>query len=213
MRIDTTPKLMEAARMAINNTLEDSELQKKMSNYGFPQKRVLEGKSLLEQLQILLDTQEQHYDERSDLSTQLKTDLQSSREIFTDHVKVAKIAFRNFPDTLRKLKIQRVDRSTWDWTLQAMTFYKKVTEHAEQMNKYDVSKEELEQAKVSVEALLVLKDRLMKKKGTAEGSTRRKNESVKTLRDWVREFHAASKLAMKDNPQLLEAYGLVVKAS
>lgn len=72
--------------------------------------------------------------------------------------------------------------------------------------------EELQQAKASVEALLALRDDRMLKKGEAENCTVSKNDAAKQLRSWVREFHAAARLALKDQPQKLEAFGIRVRS-
>ncbi len=57
-----------------------------------------------------------------------------------------------------------------------------------------------------------MKDQRLKKKADAENTTQTRNESLKALRKWLTEFHAAARLAFKDNPQMLEAFGIKVKS-
>ena len=57
---------------------------------------------------------------------------------------------------------------------------------------------------------IALRDDRMLKKGEAEDSTESKNQAAKLLKKWVREFHTAARLALKNNPQKLEAFGIEV---
>lgn len=210
MKKTSIARLFEAVGLAVNNTLEDADLQKKMANYGFPQKRLLEGQALLDQAQQLHQTKEQYYDERWDISSQIKADMKAAREQFIDHVQVARVAFRREPEILHKFRIKRIAGNTWDWTEQALTFYTKLEEYSGQMARHDVQAEELQQAKAAVEALLVMKGQRQKKKGAAEDTTHERNQAIKALRNWLTEFHASARLALKQSPQLLEIYGIMV---
>lgn len=105
MHLNSISNLLEIASLTINNTMKDKELQKKMASFGFPPKRMQEGKALLEQALMLDESKIRRYDERWELSYQIKTDLQSAREHFLDHVKVARLVFRHEPAMLHKLNV------------------------------------------------------------------------------------------------------------
>ncbi|MEK6479067.1 hypothetical protein WJR50_16085 [Catalinimonas sp. 4WD22] len=44
----------------------------------------------------------------------------------------------------------------------------------------------------------------------AENSTQEKNQVIKDLRAWYGEFRKLARIAFKDNPQVLESFGMVV---
>ena len=109
------------------------------------------------------------------------------------------------------IKIKRINHDkVWEWTAQAHRFYTLVTAHAPLMKKRGVLPEELQQAKAGIEALLAMKDRSSRIKGNAESATQERNRTLDALRAWHVEFRAAARLALKDMPQRLEAFGMKI---
>lgn len=45
----------------------------------------------------------------------------------------------------------------------------------------------------------------MKEKGESQDATKLKDTAFGELDDWMREFYAVAKIALEDNPQLLES--------
>lgn len=210
MNINSTPQLLEAASLAINNTMKEADKQKVMANYGFSPKRMQEGKDLLDKTQVLHEVKDQHYDERWELSNQIETKLAVAHQNFAEHVKIARFVFRNEPTILYKLRINRISHGVWARTRQAKDFYTKVIPYAAMMEPQGVSLATLTEAKAFVEGIITMKEERTRKKGEAENTTDSKNQSIKMLRAWLTEFRAAARLAFKDTPQKLESLGISV---
>ena len=51
----------------------------------------------------------------------------------------------------------------------------------------------------------------LKEKGESQDATTIKDTAFAKLDDWMSEFYAVARIALEDNPQLLEALGLIVK--
>ncbi len=208
LSIDT---LFATARASVFNTLEDHALQERMTLYGFPPLRMQEGKNLLENAQHLHAQKDDLYFAWRTLSGQVGKDREAALQTFVDHVQVARVAFRKNPEVLEQLKINKINRSKkWEWTVQAGRFYTLITEHTATMKKFGVTAAELQQAQAGIEALLALKDQRMRKKGAAENATQQRNAALDALNAWLVEFRAAARLALKDTPQLLEAFDMKV---
>jgi len=191
--------------------MEDPALQNRMALYGFPLERMLEGKTLLENAQQMHSKKDDQYFEWWNLSGEVKKDRETALDTFVDHVKVARVAFRKKPEILHQLKINRINRSKlWEWTGQAHRFYTLIAEHTATMKKFGVTAEELQQAQAGIEALLAMKDQRMKKKAMAETTTQARNAAFNALNAWLVEFRTAARLALKDTPQMLEAFGMKV---
>ena len=171
-----------------------------------------EGQNILTLLQSTQQTQKACYDVRWQVSDQIKQELQTLRPTFVDHVAAVRFAFRHQPAVLRTFGVKRINSSRWGWVAQAHTFYQMLEAHTEQMAKFGTSSEELQQAKASVDALIELRDDYAFKKSEAEDATQSRNQLLKQLKEWVREFHGAARLALKDNPQRLEAFGIWVRS-
>lgn len=203
--------LFEIARMSVYNTLGDKKLQQPLGLYGFSQERILEGQTLLENSRHLHGQKDNQYHAWWNLSDHLKTDREKALQTFLDHVQVAKVAFRKQPGILHELQISRINRrKTWEWTVQAHRFYTILEEHTKVMKQFGIPQEELQQAKAAIEALLIAKDQRTKKRAEAESATQARNDAIEELRAWLIEFRAVARLAFKDDPQMLEAFGMKV---
>ena len=212
MQLSSLANIIRAARLAVNNTAKDAEVAKKLGQFGFPPRRMQEGVDLLTVVQEIQQVQKAHYDERWQISDQIKQELQAIRPLFTDHVAAARFTFRHQSAVLRTFNIQRLSNNTWTWVEQARAFYEMIGSYTEAMAAHGTPPEALMQAKASVEAVVALRDDLLYKKGEAEDTTESRNEASKRLRRWVSEFRAAARLALKDNPQKLEAFGIRVRS-
>ena len=52
----------------------------------------------------------------------------------------------------------------------------------------------------------------MKEKGESQDATKLKDTAFGELDDWMRDFYAVAKIALEDNPQLLESLGKFVRS-
>ena len=209
MKNGSIDSLFATARVSIFNTKEDAGLQNRMKLYGISPERIQEGDNLLTNARQLHTHKDALYFEWLNLSGQVEKDRESTLATFIDHVHVARIAFRKRPEILHQLKINRINRrKLWEWTVQADRFYKLISAHAATMKKFGITAEELQQARAGIEALLALKDRRTKKKAEAESATQKRNVALDALHAWLVEFRAVARLALKDTPQMLEAFGM-----
>ena len=210
MRLRTINNLTQAARLVVNNTAKDAEVAKKLGQFGFPARRIQEGKDLLTAVLEMQQAQKVCYDEGWQIANQIEQELLMLRPIFMDHVTAVRFAFRRDPAVLRTFDVKRISMNKWTWIEQARAFYETIGAYREQMAVYGVASEELAQAQASVAAIIELRDDRMHKKGEAEDSTESRDQASQLLKEWVREFHTAARLALKDNPQKLEAFGIKV---
>lgn len=205
-------ELFLTARTAIDNATAQPEILKNMGLYGFNQKRLQEGKALLENAIMLHDAKDGKYDEHNTVSEQTKADQKAARSTYMRHLEIAKIAFSNDPDMLRRLKPKPVSNRIAEWTNQARVFYIKVLPFAAQMEKYQVSQAEMQQAQAMIDAYLSSRNKRLQKKGEAEEATSVRNKAIKALRAWMSQFHSVARVALSENPQLLEALGVTVSS-
>ena len=52
----------------------------------------------------------------------------------------------------------------------------------------------------------------LREKGESQDATKLKDAPFIELEDWMREFYTVAKIALKDNPQLLESLGKFVRS-
>ena len=210
MKLRSTPEIIRAAQLAINNTRKDATVAKKMAQFGFPERRLQQGIDLLATVQDTQRVQKTCYDENWQLSHRIEQELQALRPLFMDHVTAVRFVFRRQPAILHTFKVKSISLSKWAWVEQAQEFYEAVPPHYEVLAAVGVSREELDQAQASVAAVLALRDDRLHKKGEAEDSTEARNQARRLLQEWIRDFRATARLALKDTPQKLEAFGIRV---
>ena len=210
MKTKTIPSLIEAVQLAIRNTSENREIQQKMSGYGYTPKRMQEGKALLAKVQLMNDTQQQHYTHARTMSQQIRQESDTALEVFREHVAIAKTAFRKEPLVIQELKIKKISNRRWGWVQQAINFYHQADAYLPQLQQYGAAPEAFQQNQAAAQALLALKAQRLKKKGDAENSTQAKAQAIRELRAWYGEFRKIARIAFQETPQILETFGVVV---
>ena len=212
MRLDTESKIMEAAKLAVSAMERQESVRLQMEIYGFTPEFRQKGSSLMNKAKGCQAMQKGLYDTQWSLSQQLNAELDAVHSQFKEHAKVARIAFRKDAGLLHTLKIDRFAKQAWPLVRQAEYFYARVLEQELNLQPYGVSKKEVEQAQASVARLLEMKENRTHTKGLAENCTQEKNAAFKELRQWVTAFRMMARLAFKDNPQMLEVFGMPVVA-
>ena len=211
MKLNKDESILDAARLAINSLEKDPLVQQKMSTYGFTAARVKEGKSLLSSAVRSQQQKDQHYSTQWTLSQQISEQLAAVQEQFRDHLRVARIAFRKQPAVLHSLKTQRIAPKGWPCVRQAAHFYQQIQSQKLSLSGYEVSAKVLQRAAAETTALLELRTERYRQKGLAESSTESKNQAFAALRNWVSECRSIARIALKDDPQRMEGFGMVVK--
>jgi len=62
-----------------------------------------------------------------------------------------------------------------------------------------------------VEAVEAAKFEYYREEGESQEATSQKNTDIEIIRNWMSEFFAIARIALKNKPQLLEALGLLVR--
>ena len=212
MNIRRDSDLLEAAQLALTNTQKHPEIQKRMAAYGFTPAQLRVGKKLLTTVEEKQLAQGRAQDERWALSQQVNAGLVSVRDQLKQHAVIAQVAFRRDPVLLYSLKISQIAALRWDMVRQAVYFYQQLENKKVDMVAYGVSQKELEQAQTAAVALLRMKEERTSAKAMAQISTRQKHEAQRALRQWLSEFRSIARLALKDQPQMLEVFGITVIA-
>ncbi len=213
MKITTTDQLIEAVKLVIRAISGDKTMQKKMSAYGFTPQSLQQGTKLLNGVELVSDTREQAQRNTRHLSHQIAQDQQTTRNTFRTHAAIARTAFREEPLLLQDLKVDKMVSGDWAWTKQALNFYKEAPTQMNRLQQFGATPESFQQNQAAVQALLDRKAQRLEGKGKAEDFTQERNRKIKELRDWYGEFRRLARIAFKENPQLLETFGIVVPST
>jgi len=210
MKLDTEQRILEAADMAITNTREDANAQQWMNKTGFTEQQLQEGSQLLQQARDCKAAQIQSYHDHFALCQRINQSKEEIGKRFREHLKVARIAFRQDASVLRALGADRPVKSHWQVIQQAEQFYYQLSQLSLSLEAYGISPETLRETEAAIAQLLLLKKERARKKAQAESSTQKKKKALQALRAWVMHTRNIARVAFKEDPQLLEMYGISV---
>ena len=211
MKKKTIAAEMAMAQIAIENALQQPTIQKKLAAVGYDRKTLLAGKSLSEEVRMLQSVQQDKYGEQYRSLDAFRQQMAEVQGRYQRHLKIARLAFadqRGRQEQLQMVGKRKIDIS--GMLEQMNTFYKKISLFASEMALYNTNPDELTQTQAMVAALYAARQRRLQYRGEAQDATQKRDEKRKQLRAWMSRFKKAARLALHDDPQLLEALGIVV---
>jgi hypothetical protein len=208
-----TQQLAEA-RIAIENTLSNPEIEKHLLQVGYSRKKVLEGKTLYANALQLQEDFEDKYGEQHGATKSFKQDLEAANVLYRRHRKLAKIAYENDRRKISVLKLRLpVPKTIEKWLLQANSFYKVLGKDTRMVEQFGVFTEELAQARAMTEALLEARNWQVSTKGFARNTTKQRNEALAALNAWMKEFRLSARYALRENKEMLKVLGMIAAPS
>ena len=212
MQLDTDERILDAAELALHTLEQDKEVLRLMKAHGYPADGTKVGKGLVKNATNARRQKDVCYDTQWELGQQVNAQQTALWAQFREHAKLARMAYRNEPGTLHTLRIERFEKSKWPGVRQAAHFYHKMQERKLSLQTFGVSEQEIQQATTNITDLMVLRKMRTRQKAKSESCTQVKNNAIRELRQWVMDTRSAARFAFKKNPQMLEAFGIVVRA-
>ena len=213
MLLDTDERILDAAQQTLHTLEQDKEVLKQMKAHGFPADGIKVGKTASQKATDARHQKDACYDAQWELGQQVNAQQTAVWALFREHAKLARTAYRNEPGVIHTLRIERFVRGGWPGVRQAAHFYHKMQERNLSLQTLGVSDQEIQQATTDITDLMVLRQMRTRQKAKSESCTQAKNKAVHELRVWVMEVRSTARLAFKKNPQMLEAFGVVVRAT
>ena len=202
-----------AAQVAIDNAISDSEVKSLLTELGYDDTRLNEGKTLLDTTNQLQQTQQKEYGDQFEATGALKEAWEKADKEYMRFVKVARIALKSEHALYQKLDLSGTRKKTLSgWLAQAKQFYLNAladTVVLEKMAAYGMTQAKLEAGKTQIEETETANASQEKEKGEAQQATLERDNAVDLLEDWLSDFIAIARIALEEKPQLLEKLGIV----
>jgi hypothetical protein len=207
---------LEQYRVALENVETQTEIATIMAEFGYDETIIAEGKALFIQTREAYDLNKKEDDETSESYTNFATLKESLAKTYTLHRKKGKIIFRKDTNTLNKLSLTGSLPSSYiKWLETVKKFYTVASAETEIQTKLirlKVTTEELNGTILLISNLEQARSEYLREKGESQDATKLKDKAFGEIDDWMSEFYAVSKIALEDNPQLLESLGKFVKS-
>ena len=208
-------KTLEQYRVTFENTESQPQIATTMAEYGYDSAKIAEGKTLYETTRQAFDSNQTETDEAAAAYALFEAKKDQLDDIYTAHRKKAKVVFRTDSVTADKLDILGIMPLAYvKWLETIRKFYKIAIADPDIQSKLvrlKITTPDLNAAQALIPEVEALRSAYLKEKGESQAATTIKDTALANLESWMSEFYAVARIAMEDNPQLLEALGLVVK--
>lgn len=198
------------------NLGKENPLSTEMKAYGYNNEKVATGKALYDKANELYLKNKKETAEETTVAMDYRNKIDQVKETYTSHRKKAKIIFKDQPDTLKKLAIAGSSpRNRAEFLKEVEIFYLNLDEDETLLNPLKIMKITSEEVKTQIQRLKEVQTahaNYLQEKGESQQATKDKDQAFANLEKWVREFYAIAKIALEDQPQLLESVAILVRS-
>lgn len=209
-------EILESSRIALQNVETNPVIKPLMESLGYNTAKIDNGKALLETTkttfnnnQTLEDTRAKAYKVFEDLKQEIET-------VYSKDRKKAKVIFRNQTLILKELALKgTLPKSYVKWLETVTTFYNVLNTNADILSQVvvvQITQEHVTAVIVQLNELENARGAYIQAKGNAQNATKTKATAFKELEKWMSSFYAIARIALEDEPQLLESLGKLVKS-
>ena len=209
-------EVLEQYRVSFENVEKQSEIATIMAEFGYDETLLTEGKTLLTKTRAAFDFNKKEDDETSEAYKNFTTLKENLATTYTLHRKKAKVIFRKESTTLNKLSLSgSLPTAYIKWLETVKKFYTVASSDSEIQSKLvrlKITTEELNGTIEQISNLELARAEYLREKGESQDATKQKDKAFGEIDDWTSEFYAVAKIALEDNPQLLESLGKFVRS-
>lgn len=207
----TIDELLSKSATAFENGKSNEQILAKMTPFGYHSQKMDEGLELREETQQKVIIQKKEYGEQYAATDACDTKKDEIHETYIDHVELTRIAIRKDREAYTALDLGERKRITSGYIQQGVTFYTNLLANnawVEELSQFSITKEILEAGKSSFLELQELYASQNKETGEAQKATEVRDESVAQLDEWYNRYIKVARIALKNDPQLLEILGI-----
>jgi hypothetical protein len=206
---------LEAYRVALENAQTQPKILTALSEIGFGKEKITEGQAILKDTRATYDKNAFEDIETSRAFQKFRKKREELYKTYRIDRKKALVIFYNEPSPLEELGIpDSMPRTYLRWFEAARKFYTTASENSgiqERLAELNITTEHLKEALNLIGEVESARSDWLREKGESQDATQLKDEAFNKIDDWMRRFYAVSRIALEDNPQLLEAVGKVIR--
>lgn len=207
---------LEFYRIALENAGNQPVISARMAELGYDLSKINEGKELLTQANKAYFTNRKENDETSRVYASFVSKREKLFNTYRIIRKKAKIVFRNDRVTAEKLAITgTLPRTYLEWLKTVKKFYTVSASDKEiqaRLARLKIGGQDISAGQKLIAEVESARAEYLREKGESQDATKLKNAAFARTDDWMSEFFAVAKIALRDSPQLLEALGKRVKS-
>ena len=208
--------LLSQAQLAIDNALNNPQILKYLSDFGYSSVRIQQGKKLYNVAAAAQLAQQMEAGEQVSATTVVNDAWENAKKTYSRMIKVARVAFKRNSGVAVQLDLNGTrKKSLSGWLAQANQFYQNALGDRtilSGLKEFGMTEQKL---KAGLAELTVVEQANLaqeKEKGEAQAATQTRDTALDELQDWLSDYLAIAKVAMEEEPQLLEGMGILVRS-
>lgn len=204
---------LNAARVAISNSLGDAEIASLAANFGYSAEKLNEGYALYEAAVAASNAADATAGGQETATEEALKAQTAAQAAYQDLAKVARAVFKNEESRLTSLGLKgSMPRTTAGFLAAAETLFENAAS-APSIAEYGYSPEKLESELAKVRAYGEADQRQEAAKGEAQNASASKLSALQSLDEWLAQYLKIARVALRGKPQLLEKLGVTARTS
>lgn len=207
----STAEQLNAAQIAISNSLTDPQINSAVAQYGYPMAKLNAGKALYEAALAAVNAQKSGQGDQRNSTANVKAAEKAARDAYQAAAQVARAALSKEDQTTLGLT-GKEPRDIAGFLQAAYTLFDNaastglLTDYG-----YDEARLAAERAKIAAFDTANQTQELAK--GAAQQATQEQDAALAALNDWLAQYLKIAKVALRGKPQLLEKIGVTARSS
>ncbi|MBN2669912.1 MAG: hypothetical protein JXR60_11890 [Bacteroidales bacterium] len=207
---------MERSRIALTNASEHAEINPTLTSFGMDATKLAEGVEVYNNAKLVWELNQKEDSETEIASNSYKASFNELKSIFKRHRDYVLIFFKKQPDVLSSLGVKGRFPAKYN------QFFDKVKQFYGTIQSNVLLQTELDKIKITsvivadclakLNTLLTERAKYDKELGESQDATKSKDAALMELKEWMDDFDAIAKIALYDQPQLLEVLGIFVRS-
>jgi hypothetical protein len=196
--------------------IQQVELKNVLVKYGYDDPRLNEGQVSYDNVMVLVEKQKAAIAEKLQAQRDFDVAMDEAFKHYTESVKISRRALLKDNGSIRDLGINSAQPRVFDeWLKTARSFYTTALSNQKIMNSmalFGTSQEKMQNGLnllTALEPLFAIKTNMA---GLAQVATKAKNEGIKAMSIWYRDFITIARIAFHDDKEHLERFGVIVMA-
>ena len=212
----TEIQTLEDFRVALTNAVNQSEIATILAEFGYDSEEIAKGSKLLKKATDTYNLNKQEDNETIEARADFDTKVEELEELYSMHRKKGKVVFRKDELVLQKLGLSGSLPRSYVKRIEAIQiFYTELQADAillDKLARLKITIKDIRLGLALISSIQQARTLYLREIGESQDATKTKDSAFAQLDDWMRDFFAVAKIAMEDNPQLLEALGILVRS-
>ena len=205
------------ADVAISNALSDSQIGVLLGEYGYQTPKLSEGKALYETADLAVKKQVAAHGDQKDSTARTLAAEKTARTAYQNLAQVARAAFARDKAKLAVLGLDNaMPKPLPLFITMATTLFDNAshtTEIADTLKSYGYTTDKLAKERTKIVELSAANQAHESAKGAAQQATFEQTNAMEALDHWMAGFVKVAKVALREQPQLLEKLGILKRGS